>query len=137
MLQPEARKRNPAYQAQSRSLTWEPRLPQSTTLRQALPRNAQDLEQCWPCRGAVADSSGFLLRFANISRLRTFLPLHDLELHLIAFLQALVADGIDSAVVYEHIKTVFPPNESKTLVTVGPLYRSFLHDRTLSHSAKV
>jgi hypothetical protein len=63
-------------------------------------------------------------KFYDVSGLRAFLPLYDLKLHLIAFLQALVAVGIDGAVVYEHIGTVVPPNESEPLGIVEPLDRS-------------
>jgi hypothetical protein len=107
--------------------------PTNDTCSKPYPDTRRARNNLGPCGGAVADSGGFLLRFANISRLRTFLPLHDLELHLIALLQALVAIGIDCAVVYEHIRTVFPPNESETLGIVEPLHRSILHRRTLSH----
>jgi hypothetical protein len=60
----------------------------------------------------------------DVSGLRAFLPLDDFEFHLIAFLQALVALGIDSAVVNENIRTIIAPNESEPFGIVEPLDRS-------------
>lgn len=57
--------------------------------------------------------------------LRTFLALHDLELHLVAFLQALVAFGFYGAVVNENIRTVFLSDESEALCIVEPFHCAF------------
>ena len=52
--------------------------------------------------------------------LRAFLTLYDLELHLIAFLKALVAFRLYSAVVDENVRSTFLTDESKTLSVVKP-----------------
>src|SRR5437899_11942570 len=74
-----------------------------------------------------------LLSFHNICSLGTFLALGDLELNLIAFLQALVAFGGDRAVVHKHIGPVRTTNEPVTFRVIEPLYGSFhtLHKEPL------
>src|SRR5579864_2986256 len=66
-----------------------------------------------------------LLSFHNICRLRAFLALGDLELNLIAFLQALVALGGDRAVVHKHIGPIRATNEPVSFRVIEPLYGSF------------
>jgi len=53
------------------------------------------------------------------------LTLHDLKFDLIAFLQALIALGLDGAVVDKYIWSTFLTNESKTLSIVKPLHSAF------------
>ncbi len=76
----------------------------------------------------------FLLRnFGHIGRLRPLLSLDNLKLHLIPFLQALVALGGDGAVVNEHIRSIVSAKESISLGIVKPLDGAFqtFHGRPL------
>ena len=61
----------------------------------------------------------------HILRLWSLLSLSYLKLHLIAFLLALVAIGLDGAVVHKHIWTIVPTNESEPLGIVKPLHFTF------------
>src|SRR5208283_1295836 len=58
-------------------------------------------------------------------RLRPFLSLHNLKLHRVALLQALVAFGGDGAVVNEYIRSIVAAEEAVSLGVVEPLYRAF------------
>jgi hypothetical protein len=62
---------------------------------------------------------------ADICGLRSFLALHNLELHRVAFLQALVAFAGDGAVVNEHIGSIVPSNEPISFGIIEPLHSSF------------
>ena len=57
--------------------------------------------------------------------LRAFLALDDLELHLIAFLKALISFRLHSAVVDENIRSTFLADKSEALGVVKPLDCSF------------
>jgi hypothetical protein len=58
--------------------------------------------------------------------LRTFLTIDDVELDLVAFLQALVAIVVDRAIVHEHIRTtILTAYKAKAFRIVEPLYGSF------------
>jgi hypothetical protein len=62
-------------------------------------------------------------------RLRTFLPLDDVELHIIALFQSLVTIQLDCRVVDENIWPVITSDESVALGVVEPLDFAFV----LSH----
>src|SRR5690348_9746157 len=62
---------------------------------------------------------------ADVCGLRSFLALHNLELHRIAFLQALIAFAADGAVVNEHIGSVVPSDEPVSFGVIEPLHSSF------------
>jgi hypothetical protein len=66
-----------------------------------------------------------LLNFHHVRSLRPFLTVDNLEFDHIAFLQALVTLGIQSAVVNEYIGTVLTPDKTKALSVIEPLYGSF------------
>ncbi len=68
-------------------------------------------------------------RLHDFVGLGTFVSLHDLELDVVAFLQALVTIALDGAVVHEDIRTVFAADESVALGVIEPLDLSFV----LSH----
>jgi hypothetical protein len=61
----------------------------------------------------------------NCIRLRAFLPLDDVELHVIALFQSLVAIQLDCRVVNENIWPVVASDESVALGVVEPLYFAF------------
>lgn len=65
-----------------------------------------------------------LLNLNNVSGLRAFLPFNNLELDLVAFLEALIALGSDGAVVDEHIRAVLTPDKAETFCVVEPLHYS-------------
>ena len=79
--------------------------------------------------GVLAYETGcfrFRLRsLVNVRRLRTFWTLGYFELDRVPFLQALVTLSRNGAVVHEHIRAIFPPNESVPLRVVKPLNRTF------------
>src|SRR3954467_11335347 len=67
-----------------------------------------------------------LLRSAgHVLSLRAFLPLADLELHIIAFLQALVAIRLDSAVVDKDIGAIILADESEAFGVIEPFHLTF------------
>jgi len=59
--------------------------------------------------------------FLDVAGLWSFLPLDDLELHLIALLKALIAFATDRAVVNKDIRTIITADESKSLGIIEPL----------------
>jgi hypothetical protein len=63
--------------------------------------------------------------FYHAIGLRAFLALHNFELYLIAFLQALVAFRLYGAVMDENIGTVLLANESESFCIVKPLNCAF------------
>jgi hypothetical protein len=65
----------------------------------------------------------------NSVRLRAFLPLDDVKLHVIALFQSLVTIQLDCRVVNENIRPVFTSDESVALGVIEPLYLAFV----LSH----
>jgi len=65
----------------------------------------------------------------NCIRLRTFLPLDDVELHIIALFQSLVTIQLNCRVVDENIWPVITSDESVALGVVEPLDFAFV----LSH----
>src|ERR1700755_1229190 len=62
-------------------------------------------------------------------RLRTLLPLNDVEFHVIALFQSLVTIQLDCRVVNENIWPVITSDESVALGVVKPLHLAFV----LSH----
>ena len=79
------------------------------------PFDVVDQPLCGLCRSLL----GYVLG------LGPFLTLDDLKLHVIPFLQALVALRLDGAVVDEYIRAVVPADEPETLCVVKPLYFPF------------
>src|SRR5579859_715113 len=61
--------------------------------------------------------------------LRSFLPLDDVEFHLVTLLQALVSIELNRAVVNKHVRAVIPTNKPITLCVIEPLDLPFI----LSH----
>jgi len=61
----------------------------------------------------------------NIRRLRAFWTLGYLKLYLVAFLQAFIAFGRDSAVMDEHIRSSITSDEAITFGIVEPFHRAF------------
>lgn len=78
-------------------------------------------------------SRSFLLSFAYVGSLRSFLALHDLELNGIALLQAFVTFRTDGAVVDEHVRPVVSSNKAVSFGVVEPLHSTFqtIHVRPL------
>ena len=74
---------------------------------------------------------GFLirqnLRQLNVFGLQSLGTGHDLELNGLAFLQAAEALGLNRRVMDEHVVSVLPADETKTLGVVKPLHCSFFH----------
>jgi len=62
--------------------------------------------------------------------LRTFLPLDDLELDLVAFLQALIAVDGDGAVMHENVRSTIAAEKTVSFCVVKPLDDAFqpFHD---------
>ncbi len=83
----------------------------------------------------VRSSLSFTLGcFHDVCGLRTLLALGDFELHLVPFLQALVALRTDRAVMYKNIRAICAPNEPVPLGVIEPLYGPFqsFHEPLLS-----
>jgi hypothetical protein len=72
---------------------------------------------------------GRVLQPGNCIRLRTLLPLNDVELHVIALFQCLVTIQLNCRVVDENIRPVITSDESVALGVVEPLDFAFV----LSH----
>src|ERR1039458_4876962 len=70
----------------------------------------------------MIDTSGAL---RNVCRLWPLLAVGDLELHRVAFLQALVALGGDRAVMHKNVGTIRAPDEPIPLCIIEPLYGAF------------
>ena len=66
------------------------------------------------------------LRSLDLVRLRPFISLDDVEFYVVTFLQALIPVRLNRRVVYEHIGTIFPPDESESFRIVEPLYLAFM-----------
>src|SRR5690348_17401487 len=60
----------------------------------------------------------------HVGRLRPLLPLHDLELDLVALGERLESRSLDRAVVHEHVGATFTRDEAETLRVVEPLDRT-------------
>lgn len=56
----------------------------------------------------------------HLVRLRAFLSLDNIELHLVAFLQTFVPIDLDGAVVHENVRSVVPSDESVPFRIVEP-----------------
>jgi len=71
-------------------------------------------------------SEGPLLDLRYVASLRTFLAVDNLELDLIAFLQALISVVSDRAVVHEDIRTaILAADKAEAFRIIEPLYGSF------------
>ena len=66
------------------------------------------------------------LQFCDVLSLWTFLALDNFEFNVIAFLQALVALGLDGAIVDEHIRPVIATDESEAFCVVEPFHFTFV-----------
>ena len=98
-------------------------------------------EQCFPLppmgrpgnyrvSGLLGCVVGGCISHADYSiRLRTFLPLNDVELNVIALFQSFVAIQLDCRVVNENIRPVITSDESVALGVIEPLDLAFV----LSH----
>ena len=75
------------------------------------------------------EALGYFSNSSDGIRLRSLLPLNDVELHLVTFLQALVSIELNRAVVNKHVGSVVPADETVTLRVVKPLDFAFV----LSH----
>jgi len=87
---------------------------------------------------ATASTPGIRLNLGSlrdVSGLRTFLALGDLELYLITFLQALVTFRSNGAVVHKYIGAIVPSDEAVALRIIKPLHRTFqsFHVRPFGH----
>src|SRR3569623_3720784 len=69
---------------------------------------------------------GRVLQPGNSNRLRTLLPLNDVELHVIALFQSLVTIQLNCRVVDENIRPVITSDESVALGVVEPLDFAFV-----------
>ena len=81
-------------------------------------------------------SNGFVLSHGfvqahDLIRLRPLIPLHNIEFHLVAFLQAFVPIRLNGTVMDEDIGTIVTPNKPKSLGVVEPLHFSL----DLSHAS--
>src|SRR5215470_19178204 len=65
------------------------------------------------------------LLLRNVFRLWALLALNYFKFNVIAFLQALVALGLDGAVVDKHIGAVFPADKAEALCVVKPFHFTF------------
>src|SRR5207237_6670171 len=80
-----------------------------------------------PLIGAFLDSSVVstsLAHFGNVCRLRSFLPLYNLELDFITLGERLETASTDRAEVNEDIRSALPRDEAKSLRVVEPFDRS-------------
>ena len=77
-----------------------------------------------PHAAGFVEGTGKLLgdRFGHVFCLWAFLPLDDLELHVVTFLQALVAFACYSAVMDKNIRTIIATNKTEALGVVEPLH---------------
>src|SRR5438270_4123687 len=80
-----------------------------------------------PSRETLSNGVQSRLERLNVRRLPTLGSLHHVELHCLAFLQALEAGRVDRRVVHEHVLTVLTANETKPLGIVEPLHCSLFH----------
>lgn len=68
-----------------------------------------------------------LLQLYNVLGLRSAVALNHVELYALTFVQRLVAIALDCAEVYEYVIAAFNFDESEALLSIEPLYCSFLH----------
>jgi len=68
----------------------------------------------------------------NCVGLRTFLAVNDVEFHLIALFQRLVSVHLDSGVMYEDIRSVFPTDKAEAFGVVEPLDCAFVLSHRIS-----
>ena len=66
------------------------------------------------------------LNSEDLISLRAFGSLNDIELDLVAFLEALIAFALDGAVVHEDVGATLAAEESVSLCVVEPLYGAFI-----------
>src|SRR6266567_8167641 len=63
----------------------------------------------------------------HVGSLPSLRPLHHVELHGLAFLQALETTRVDRRVVHEDIFTVLPRDEAEALRVIKPLHSTLFH----------
>jgi hypothetical protein len=73
----------------------------------------------------ICQSGVMGLRLGHILSLRTLLTLNDFKLHVVTLLQALIALGLDGAVVDEYIGPVVAADKTKALCIVEPFHFTF------------
>jgi len=73
----------------------------------------------------IESGSVRLFRLGDVLSLGAFLSLHDFKLHVITFLQALIALRVDGAIVNKNIRAVIPADEAEALRIVKPLHFTF------------
>jgi hypothetical protein len=75
----------------------------------------------------------------HLVRLRPFLALHDVKLHIVAFFETLISIHLDRAVVNEHIGSVITANKPVPFSVVEPLHFASVlsHVREPSFSGSV
>jgi hypothetical protein len=84
---------------------------------------AQAAERIGLLKGAA---QYWLLYPRYVAGLRALLTVHDLELYLVAFLQALITVIVDGAVMDEHVWTaILTSDKAKTFCIIEPLHGPF------------
>ena len=74
----------------------------------------------------------FGLQRLNVCCLPALGPLHHVELHGLAFLQALETARIDRGVVHENVLAVLARNEAEALRVIEPLHSTLFHFARIS-----
>src|SRR5215470_13041953 len=69
------------------------------------------------------------LLFAYVLRLQALRPLHDLELHPVAFRERPESLHLDGSVVDEDVLAAFLRDEAEPLAVVEPLHRALRHEK--------
>src|SRR5688500_1377925 len=75
-------------------------------------------------RGFFFDREPFLTDLRYVGCLRSFLSLHDVELHFVPFGERLEAGSTDGAEMDENVGASLSRNEAKSLGVIEPLYRT-------------
>jgi hypothetical protein len=71
---------------------------------------------------AKTDSNGNLANLGDFVGLRSFLTLHHLKFHKVAFLEGLEAFTLNGGVVDENVRSTLLTNETITFAVIEPLY---------------
>lgn len=62
----------------------------------------------------------------DLVSLRTLLPLNDVEVYFVAFLETFVSVDLDGAVVYENVRTIIASDKAVTFRIIEPLDFAFV-----------
>ena len=62
------------------------------------------------------------LQLDDVGSLRTARTFHDIELHILAFIEGLETFALDSGEMYEYVIAILTCDKTKTLVSVEPFY---------------